>query len=703
MSKILIENCKCIKKAELNVINNSLNIKYAPNGTGKTTISEAIEQKINNKFEEYMSPLYDKGAVPIVKCEYSKVKIFNDSYIKKFIFDKSARFDNAYNVFISNETVENSKKQITGQINSLVGDLSSNIVLNRIEKFINEYFEIIKNNNGKIQKRGGVSEIIHGKGTGFDKRHELNKFAPYYNHKQDEVQKWAKWRNSYEGPDIYKINLCPYCASGLDADIQNIDRVFAETFKKSSIETVNRLTNTLINQENETIINKDSLELLFKCLGDETKGIEIEKELQDISSELCYISTKISEIRKLRDINYSNEEIEDIVHVFKNMIIDEKCISKYLNTKEITGLVTDLNEKINNLIEKSNIIKGMIIKQNNHLNKIVNSCKEDINNFFDIAGLPYRYEISKTKGDMFEAYLMMNETIIDNPKNYLSWGEKNAFAVIMFMFEAYYDNPDLIILDDPMSSIDKYKKFAIIKRLFKNGKEIKSFKGHTVLLLTHEMQPLIDFVYKPLFKGFSAMDVFADFLQNTNHVISENRINRCDFINVNRLYTDLESEKNEWQIRIVNARKNIELQNYDYDKNELYQGLSNVIHGRPNNEMLNIHNEPITDQSLIDNINDKIYHHFNKSYEDILLEISEEKLINAIKDSASKYLVVISARLLYERNKEIFRDLERNNPGIIKFLNKSNHIENDTVFQLDPRKFSEMPDYYINEIVKLFT
>jgi len=56
---------------------------------------------------------------------------------------------------------------------------------------------------------------------------------------------------------------------------------------------------------------------------------------------------------------------------------------------------------------------------------------------------------------------------IDNAKDSLSFGERNAFALVLFMFDAIKENADLIILDDPISSFDKNKKYAIMNMLFK--------------------------------------------------------------------------------------------------------------------------------------------------------------------------------------------------------------------------------------------
>ncbi len=54
---------------------------------------------------------------------------------------------------------------------------------------------------------------------------------------------------------------------------------------------------------------------------------------------------------------------------------------------------------------------------------------------------------------------------------------------------------DLIILDDPISSFDTNKKYAILQRMFKNvGNKNVTFAGKTVLLLTHDFEPITDFI-----------------------------------------------------------------------------------------------------------------------------------------------------------------------------------------------------------------
>ena len=46
--KITISHCDNIETAEISIVENSLNTKYAPNGTGRSTASKATEYSIQS-------------------------------------------------------------------------------------------------------------------------------------------------------------------------------------------------------------------------------------------------------------------------------------------------------------------------------------------------------------------------------------------------------------------------------------------------------------------------------------------------------------------------------------------------------------------------------------------------------------------------------------------------------------------------------
>lgn len=129
----------------------------------------------------------------------------------------------------------------------------------------------------------------------------------------------------------------------------------------------------------------------------------------------------------------------------------------------------------------------------------IQASQTDINEFLKTAGINYELVIlaedETNSRTILKQCFSEERTDVTKIRDHLSWGEKNAFALILFMYYAVMQSPDLIILDDPISSFDTNKKYAILHRMFKNiGKKDVSLEGKTVLFLTHDFEPITDFI-----------------------------------------------------------------------------------------------------------------------------------------------------------------------------------------------------------------
>ena len=81
------------------------------------------------------------------------------------------------------------------------------------------------------------------------------------------------------------------------------------------------------------------------------------------------------------------------------------------------------------------------------------------------------------------------------------------------------------------------------------------------------------------------------------------------------------------------------------------------------------------------------------------MKITDDKLKNEILNG-NDYSKVIAFRLLFERHEDIFKSLRKKEPATYKYINETNHIENDYIFQLDPMKFYSIPTYYLQKLKK---
>ena len=126
-------------------------------------------------------------------------------------------------------------------------------------------------------------------------------------------------------------------------------------------------------------------------------------------------------------------------------------------------------------------------------------------------------------GDSYRMILEHHDAAghLEAAARHLSFGERNAFALVLFMHHVRRDRPDLVVLDDPVSSFDKTKKFAILHKLF-HGRT--SLRSSTTLLLTHDIEPVIDVVRTSTSGQFEAAAPTAHFLRSRDGYVEEKQI-----------------------------------------------------------------------------------------------------------------------------------------------------------------------------------
>ena len=190
---ININNCNNITSANIKIQNNSINIKFGPNGTGKTTISQALFYKTENHEDlKLLKPYNQDGATPNVgDIPFKNVKVFNELFIKQYLFQEKSIIKNSYNVLLKSSECE----KIASDISKILYDLQTYFVTNApikdIQNILDEYVQAVNFSDGKISKRGGIGELVKGRGAGFEKHSVLDAYRPYYS--MNDYSKVASW------------------------------------------------------------------------------------------------------------------------------------------------------------------------------------------------------------------------------------------------------------------------------------------------------------------------------------------------------------------------------------------------------------------------------------------------------------------------------------------------------------------------------
>ena len=705
-NKLKIENCNCINRAELTIKPNTLNIKYGLNGTGKSTLSKAILYYSNKDAEELLKlKPYNSDEEPnLENCDFKNVRLFDENYVNKYLFENTSFLNNSYQVFLRDKDLDTMKNNTENLLRGLQSIFEESNDVKELMSFLPNYMNITSFKNGSISKRGGIGELLKGNGSGFDKYEELNPYKPFYEGRDfTAVSKWAKWRN--DGISQMNGDSCPFCTHDMDkVNIERQNKTISSVFKSSALKVANEVLVFLQNGVEKGYINPTSVGVMEEYIGDSSKANELQAEMNQIGIETEYLRSKIEQIYHFKPMNVSREQIEEIELKLDNLIIDNRQISKFYSTYKINSLVEEVDLKITELKEKTSAIKKMFLKCQEKMDALIENRKEDINNFFLIAGFPYKFVLKNNGENNATCYLVPNnareDDKIENPENHLSWGEKNAFSLVMFMFETVSDDSDLIVLDDPITSFDKNKKFAVTKRLFDNTNF--SFRDKTVLMLTHDLQPVIDYVHGKFLRKYDLhTPVYASYLINNGGDLEEQEIVQSDLKNVVELTECIAKEESaEVPVRIINLRKYIELTKPDFSTDYAYDVLSNLIHGRN----LDLYENRIENKNKVDVVNEGmrfINSYINDmEYGQLFNETSDKKLLELVKNS-DKYTQTIAIRFLFEKDRSdgsLLSQLKKEYPNACKFVNETNHIENDYIFQLNPMRFFEIPEHYLNQL-----
>ena len=98
MSNVVIKNCNNIKEASITIEQSNLNIKFAINGTGKSTIAKAL---LNKEKDLSLLKPFGKEEIPYVECnqKFNNVELFDSDFVNNVVFNGSNVIENAFEVF----------------------------------------------------------------------------------------------------------------------------------------------------------------------------------------------------------------------------------------------------------------------------------------------------------------------------------------------------------------------------------------------------------------------------------------------------------------------------------------------------------------------------------------------------------------------------------------------------------------------------
>jgi ABC-type Mn2+/Zn2+ transport system ATPase subunit len=683
--EITIKNCNSIDETKIELYADKLNIKYGMNGTGKSTIVKAIELAANNEEVDLSSLMpfkyLGKPETEIIKPSIEgldsidSVLVFDENYVDQIVFKQDEVVNNSFEIFIKTEKYDQKMKEIE----KLVAEIKETFISNaNIEQVIKDLTDL--NDSFGKSKTGYSAAGRIGKGIGKGNKLEhipesLISYEPFLK-KTDNV-KWIGWH--MKGNEFLDTDTgCPYCIAPTTEEKKETILSVSKEYDAKSIEHLNKFIEILDNlgkyfnsetkEQIQTIaINKNGLS------KDETAY------LVEVKDHVVRLKDNLSSLKDLSFFSFKDDE--NIQNKVKGLKINLGLLS-HVNSNDTKNIVDEINKSIDSVLVNIGLLQGEVHWQKREIKKNIKKHKNEINEFLKYAGYEYYVDVEKD-GDSYKMRLKHKdfETSINNSSKHLSYGERNAFSLVLFMYECLSKKPDLIILDDPISSFDKNKKFAIVEMLFcrKN-----SFQGKMVLMMTHDFEPVIDII--STFHGRFQPIPHASFIKYNEGKVSEVEIKKNDIISFGQVCTENMQGQNEDIIKLIYLRRYYEILD---DKGVEYQLLSNLLHkettpiSQPGNLVMTVESIEQATTSIKEKVAGFDYNN----------------ALSFVNDKDKMMLIYNQTNNNYEKL-QIFRivnELQHDSSVIKKFIDETFHIENEFIMQLNPSKYDFIPHYIISE------
>jgi len=686
---IQITNCNNIDNGSIDLIEGRLNMKYAINGTGKSTLAKAIElykspEQLKSLIPyKYLAenPVLDEHQ-PSLECslEINKVSIFNEESVNQYTFLPDDLLANSFEILIKTSDYESRMRNIQVLIQEIQNTFRANPDLDQLIAELTTFISGFGKAQSGYSKTGSIGKGLAKGNKIVNVPAELIEYTPYI---QSEMNaSWLTWQ-SKGAPFLDVAEKCPYCAERLLAEQKAVVQQIAVEYDSKYVAELQKMIGVFKALENYFT---DSVKEIIARLSNSIIAFSPEEInfLKEIKNQVDVLNNKLIEIKSL---NFGTlKDVDAVLVALREKKID-LAILGHINSSYTNERISVVNSALEHIITQAGQLQGEINQQKELILRTIEKYHQEINGFLESAG--YNYKVSIIEDQDKSTYRMVllskeNSAQVNNVKLRLSYGERNAFALVLFMYRAIKENPDLVVLDDPISSFDKSKKYAIMQTLFQGA---GSLQGKTVMMLTHDFDPIVDMIHTYSIRcRFNPVPV-ATFLYNEEGSLHEKEINPPDIQSFFEIANINISGNIDEINKLIHLRRRLEACG---DKSLAWQLLSNVFHPARTIPMLQgtDGNRQMTEAEI------------TEATETITKEIPEFEYNRVYPRAHDKLQMIALYRSVtsgYEKI-QLYRII---NHGKIsdtifkKFVDEAYHIENDSLFQLNPNEYPTIPEYII--------
>lgn len=448
-----------------------------------TTIIEKEINELNNKIRTEIDKIHDtkKGKIAIQKKPTSKsndevISLYKDDIEKaKKIESNEAELLNIK----GDDSLEKQKEKIESILIPPL-NIMSNENIDEIKDIFIKKFDDIEIPTSKV-----VEWITNG--LSFHKKGDKCKFCggtPNLDLIQENVNK-------------YNSNEKQKAAITLTNFKNKMDTLSLQI--KKFLESKN---NIVVNLSDDVIKYFDNIEPTIKLLADYTE--KLNNKIENINSQIDFEDEKLKSI--LSSIKNSYDNINQIKEN-ELKILNEKISKLNILIKGAIGLEisnnTFINSNMQTISQKQKFLNEARIKNKENLEKIkeLKDSKSNTKDFADhiseiLSMLDVNLKLEVLNDDYIIKQSITNEKL---QLNDISEGEQNLLSLLYFYYELFEDKEqknlkssiDLIVIDDPISSVDDINKMYILELV----KKICELDGIQLFIFTHVWDDFCDICY----------------------------------------------------------------------------------------------------------------------------------------------------------------------------------------------------------------
>ena len=705
MHKIKLENCNNIKNGEIAIAPHKLNIKYGINGVGKSSLANAINNSKDietlSSFKSYFATEEESILIDI-SPEFNKVLVFDEQFVNNIVFIENSVIENSFEVFIKTANYDVKKAKLDERLKSLKETVVTNSDMLNFNNKLKETLGKFQKTQTGLKKTGAMKSIL-SKQNLYNLPSDLAVYQKFFEDENNNIN-WIDWKSKGDQFDVH--DNCPYCAEKIDKPTHETRKeIFKKTYKKADSQHLKSMLDLIESLANH--LTDEKFSMLNKYIKTDTDEATIHSTFSKFVSEIELIVSKLEIIADFGEKKIIDADVNNLDEEIRKMRIPIDTFD-YIISDTTKTIFENINSQVEEMLKELNSIKSDLGALKGLLMATVKACNSDINDFLKSAGIQYKLEINYQDESNSKTILKQcfsdNESQVTNIRKHLSWGEKNAFSLILFMYYAKAQNPELIILDDPISSFDTNKKYAIFHRMFKKNDNNVSFEGNTVLLLTHDFQPITDFI---AVGKLSPEKANASFLWNDDKTLKEQSIiPDQDIILIMKQCEKRAKDENLNIIsRAVALRKLCELNDKSEDWAKAYEILSCLIHGTEiRRKIVDDTYKTMSPEEIEQGTKKiKLYIH-NFDYNQLLSSsFCESEAARLYFAESNKYNKLQIFRTIYATGNELKKSIDQSDAAWFKFIDETYHIENDNLYYLDVSKFNIVPFYVSKKVDELMS